>query len=198
MSVVIPTWRRDDLLQNCLESLRRQTFTDFNAVVVSNGAGAWAERLAEAFACTLVTLPSNRGFAAGVNAGIKAGSSPYVLVLNDDVELERHWLDRTVSFLDERPEVSFCCGKIHQGDGVSLDNAGDALSLAGSSWRLGFGRKDTGQFDLPRPVWAVSGTATLFRRSAFEQVGQHVGIFDEDFFAYLEDMDWSLRAARAG
>jgi GT2 family glycosyltransferase len=147
-------------------------------------------------------LPVNRGFAAGVNAGIAAAHSPYVLVLNDDVELDRRWLERTVSFLDEHSDIAFCCGKIHQADGVLLDNAGDALSLGGSAWRLGFGRKDTGQYDQPRPVWAVSGTATLFRRSAFEQVGQqvgqHGGTFDEDFFAYLEDMDWSLRAARAG
>jgi GT2 family glycosyltransferase len=160
------------------------------------------DRLAEAFACMLIKLPVNRGFAAGVNAGIVAACSPYIVVLNDDVELDRHWLERTVSFLDERPDIAFCCGKIHQADGVLLDNAGDALSLGGSAWRLGFGRKDNGQFDLPRPVWTVSGTATLFRRSAFEQigqqVGQHGGMFDEDFFSYLEDMDWSLRAARAG
>ena len=202
MSVVIPTWRRDDLLQDCLESLRGQTFKDFNTVVVSNGAGEPVDRLAEAFACRLIKSPVNRGFAAGVNAGIAAGRSPYVLVLNDDVELERHWLERTVAFLDERPDISFCCGKIYQADGLLLDNVGDALSLGGSAWRLGFGRKDSGQFDLPRPLWAVSGTATLFRRSALEQigqqVGQHGGTFDEDFFAYLEDMDWSLRAARAG
>ena len=194
MSVVIPTWRRDDLLQNCLESLRAQTYTDFHVVVVSNGAGESIDRLAEAFGCALIKLPANHGFAAGVNAGIVAARSPYVLVLNDDVELDRHWLERTVAFLEEHPDVSFCCGKILQADGVSLDNAGDALSLGGSAWRLGFGRKDTGQYNQPRPVWAVSGTATLFRRSAFEQVG----LFDEDFFAYLEDMDWSLRAARAG
>ena len=198
VSVVIPTWRREDLLRNCLESIRGQTFRDFALVVVSNGAEESVDRLAEAFGCALIKLPANRGFAAGVNAGIAAGRSSYVLVLNDDVELERHWLERTVSFLDERPDIAFCCGKIHQADGLLLDNAGDAFSLGGSAWRLGFGRTDTGQFDLPRSIWAVSGTATLFRRSAFEQVGQHVGMFDEDFFAYLEDMDWSLRAARAG
>lgn len=192
--VVIPTWRREDLLRTCLASIRGQTFTDVATVIVSNGAGAWADRLAEAFGCALVKLPANRGFAAGVNAGIAAGRSPYVVVLNDDVELERHWLERTVSFLDERPDISFCCGKIYQADGLLLDNGGDALSLGGSAWRLGFGRKDSGQFDLPRPIWAVSGTATLFRRSALEQIG----LFDEDFFAYLEDIDWSLRAARAG
>jgi len=112
VSVVIPTWRRGDLLGNCLESLRAQTGTDFGTVLVSNGAGDWVEQLAKEFGCELVKLPSNRGFAAAVNAGIAAGRSRYVTVLNDDVELDPHWLERTVAFLEAYRDVSFCCGKI--------------------------------------------------------------------------------------
>ena len=194
VSVVIPTWRREHLLEDCLESLRQQTCADFQTVLVSNGAGAWVDRLAEKFGCAVVKFPDNRGFAAAVNAGIAATRSSYVALLNDDVELHKHWLEQLVAFLEKRPEASFCCGKIYQPGGVLLDNAGDAISLGGSAWRLGFGRRDSGAFDLPRPVLAVSGTATVFRRSALERVGA----FDEDFFAYLEDMDFSLRAARAG
>jgi GT2 family glycosyltransferase len=224
VTVVIPTWKRKDLLQNCLHSIDQQYFRDFVVIVVSNGAGDEAERLAEAAGCTIIRLPSNRGFAAAVNAGIAHGQSPYVLVLNDDVELDPRWLERTVAFLDEHPEISYCCGKIYQADGALLDNAGDALSLGGSAWRLGYGRpglggsppngatldgNGSGSFDFPRPVWAVSATATLFRRTAFDwkvldqnTVNQtavkKIGGFDEDYFAYLEDMDFSLHAARAG
>ena len=199
VAVVIPTWRRDDRLKNCLQSLDQQTFRDFKAVVVSNGASGRAARMAEDAGCAVIRLPSNRGFAAAVNAGVAHTQSPYVLVLNDDVELDPRWLERTVGFLSERHEISYCCGKIYQADGALLDNAGDALSLGGSAWRLGYGRpgsggNGSGDFDLPRPVWAVSGTATLFRRTVFEKIGR----FEEDFFAYLEDMDFSLRAARAG
>lgn len=202
VSVVIPTWKRDDWLQKCLHSVDQQTFRDFSMVVVSNRASEQAVRMAEASGSSVIRLNSNRGFAAGVNAGIAQQQSRYVLVLNDDVELEPHWLQRTVALLDERLEFFYCCGKIYQDDGQDekrddgqlLDNAGDALSLGGSAWRLGFGRRDSAEFDLPRPVWAVSGTATLFRRTVFEKIG----LFDEDYFAYLEDMDLSLRAARAG
>jgi len=209
VAVVIPTWRRDDLLKNCLQSLDRQTFTDFKTVVVSNAASDRAARAAEAAGCAVIRLPSNRGFAAAVNAGIAHARSQYVLVLNDDVELDPRWLETTVSFLDQRLEIFYCCGRIYQAGGLLLDNAGDALSLGGSAWRLGYGRPgvctpraglpssglhDSGAFDFPRPVWAVPATATLFRRTVFERIGP----FDEDFFAYLEDMDFSLRAARAG
>ena len=89
VSVVIPTWQRGDLLRQCLESLRRQDFSDFRIVLVSNGAGNWVNEFAQEFECTLVSFPANRGFAAGVNAGIAATGSPYVALVNDDVELER-------------------------------------------------------------------------------------------------------------
>ena len=194
VSVVIPTWQRGDLLRQCLQSLRQQAFSDFETVLVSNGAGSWVDGLAEEFGCALVRFASNRGFAAAVNAGIASSQSLYVVVLNDDVELDRNWLQFTTGLLENRPEISFCCGKIYQPDGVFLDNVGDAISLGGMAWRLGFGRQDTGQFDLVRNVLSVSGTAALFRRNAFE----HVGGFDEDFVSYLEDVEWSLRAARQG
>lgn len=194
VSVVIPTWQRSDLLRRGLESLRRQSFSDFTIVLVSNGAGSWVNELAQEFVCALLSFPQNRGFAAAVNAGIAATPSPYVALLNDDVELDRAWLERTTSLLDERPDLAFCCGKIYQADGTWLDNVGDALSLGGSAWRLGFGRKDSSEFALARPLFAISGTAALFRRTVFEQLGA----LDEDFFAYLEDMDFSLRALRAG
>jgi GT2 family glycosyltransferase len=117
-----------------------------------------------------------------------------VALLNDDVRLDRNWLELTSALLDSRPDVSFCCGKIYQADGATLDNAGDALSLGGSAWRLGFGRPDSEEFAFARQVFAVPGTAALLRRSVFEQVG----LLDEDFFSYLEDVDFSLRSARAG
>lgn len=194
VSVIIPTWQRGDLLRRCLDSLRRQTFSDFAIVLVSNGAGKWVEQLAAEFSCEVRSFPDNRGFAAAVNAGIAVAQSRYVALLNDDAELGPAWLERMTGLLDERPEISFCCGKIYQAGAVSLDNVGDAISMGGSAWRLGFGRKDSGEFDCARPLIAVSGTAALFRRQLFDELGG----LDPNFFSYLEDLDFSLRAARAG
>ena len=194
ISVIIPTRQRDDLLRQCLLSLRQQTFSDFETVLVSNDAGQGARQLAHEFGCGLLEFAENLGFAAAVNRGVGATGSEYVAVLNDDVELEKSWLEQTAAFLDARPEASFCCGKILQAQGTLVDNAGDALSLGGSAWRIGHGRSDSPAFDVTRPVFAVSGTALLVRRIAW---GRLEG-FDEDFFAYLEDMDFSLRAFQAG
>lgn len=198
ISVIIPTAERRDLLRECLESLRRQTFSDFRTTIVADGAGAWAAELAREFDGSLVSLPQRRGFAAAINAGVKSSSgasaSEYLLLLNDDVVLAPDWLRLASSLLDERPEVAFCCGKIYAPDGVTIDNAGDAVSLGGAAWRLGHGRKDGEEFNQPRPVLACSGTASLLRRKVFEELGG----FDEDFISYLEDIDFSLRAARRG
>jgi GT2 family glycosyltransferase len=117
-----------------------------------------------------------------------------VAIINDDVELDCAWLERTTVLLDERADLSFCCGKIYRADGRTIDNAGDALSMGGGAWRLGFGRADAPEFDLPRPLRAISMTASLFRRKAFEKLGG----LDEDFISYLEDIDLSIRAWRAG
>jgi len=192
--VVIPTWKRGDLLRKCLESLRRQSFTDFETVIVSNGAGEWAAALAKEFGAKLVCFTENRGFAAAVNAGIAASKSPCVAVLNDDVELAPNWLQKTTALLEEQPGISFCCGKIFQPDGLTIDNAGDALSAGGGAWRLGYGRPDSKQFDVPKPLLAISMTASLFRREVFDRIGG----LDEDFISYLEDMDFSIRLWRGG
>jgi GT2 family glycosyltransferase len=194
VAVIVPTWKRGDLLRRCLESLRTQSCSDFELVIVSNGAGEWAGELAREFGAKLVGFEENRGFAAAVNAGIGASDLRYLLVLNDDAELEREWLQKTVALLDATPEISFCCGKILQADGHTVDNAGDALSMAGAAWRLGYGRPDGLEFDAPRQLICVSMTAALFRRAVFEKIGN----LDERFISYLEDVDFSIRLWRAG
>ncbi|MBI3935306.1 MAG: glycosyltransferase [Acidobacteria bacterium] len=237
VSVIIPTWKRGDLLRKCLESLRRQSFSDFEIMIVSNGAGEWAVQLAREFGCKMVHFPENRGFAAAVNAGVAASKSQYVAVLNDDAELEPGWLEQCVVLLEGQPGISFCCGKIYtihsnkpgvipkfrlagaeesalpapgekqippprqararndsDSGGAVVDDAGDALSMGGGAWRLGNGRADAAEFDGPRQLFASSMTAAIFRRTVFEKIGN----LDENFISYLEDIDFSIRAWRAG
>jgi GT2 family glycosyltransferase len=194
ISVIIPTWTRGDLLRKCLDSLRRQSFSDVEVVIVSNGAGNWAQNLAQEFGCKLIRIPKNQGFATAVNLGLHAGKSPYVMILNDDAVLDEKWLEKTIAMLEEEPSISFCCGKILQLNGRAIDDAGNALSMGGGAWRLGHGRPDGPDFDHPKPLIAVGMTAALFRRSVFEKVGN----LDERFISYLEDVDLSIRLWRAG
>jgi GT2 family glycosyltransferase len=142
-----------------------------------------------------LTLDANYGTAGGFNRGIAATKSKYVLLLNNDVELEADFLRTLVSVLEQDPRCAFAAGKLlSASDHSRLDGAGDALLRGGGAYRLGHGDSDTGQFDRESPILSACGAAALFRRSVLEEIGG----FDEDFFAYLDDFDACLRAHLAG
>lgn len=180
-----------------LPTLAGQRYTDFAALVVDNGSTdgtvAYLERQWPDVG--VLALPQNVGFAAAVNRGIAATTGEYVALLNNDIELDPHWLGELVAALDAHPDAASATAKlISYDDRGLLDGAGDELSWSGVCRRRGYRRPDTGQYDAPEEVFSACGGAALYRRSALEQIGT----FDEDFFAYLEDADWGFRARLAG
>jgi GT2 family glycosyltransferase len=198
VTVVIPNWNGVYLLSRvCLPSLARQSFRDFEVIVVDNGsvdgscdylASAWSE-------VRIVALGRNRGFPVAVNAGIKASASEYIALVNNDVELDVDWLEHLVIGLDQNTAAGSVTGKLlnfHNRDRIA--SAGDTITWDGVCDGRGRGQLDTGQHDLTEPVFSGTGAATLYRRSAFHRVG----LFDEDFFAVLEDVDWGFRAQLVG
>src|SRR5262245_24292818 len=104
ISVIIPTWKRGDLLRKCLQALHEQSFADFEIAIVSSGAGEWAESLAREFGARVLRLPENRGFAKAINAGIEASQSPFIVLLNDDAELDSAWLAHLAAMLEKNPD----------------------------------------------------------------------------------------------
>lgn len=198
VSVIIPSWRRPDLLQRCLASLVQQTLgpETYEIVVVENEARPEMVAAVQLPAnARLIALAENLGTTGSLNRALQQGSSQYVLLLNNDVELDSRFLQVLIALLDHNPACGFATGKLlnaRQRD--RLDGAGDALLCGGGSYRLGHGDPDHGQFDQVAPVLAGCGAATLFRRAVLEEIGG----LDEDFFAYLDDVDIALRAQLAG
>lgn len=140
-------------------------------------------------------LSENLGTTGSVNRALQHSSSEYVLLLNNDVQLQPRYLEVLLGFLEADATLGFATGKLLNArrPGI-LDGAGDALLRGGGSYRLGHDDTDHGQFDQAAPVLAGCGAATLFRRSLLDEIG---GV-DEDFFAYLDDIDLALRAQLAG
>jgi len=164
-------------------------------IVVDNSSSEGAPDWAEAEGCLVIRLAENQGFGKAVNQGIRASAGEWVVVMNDDVELEADWLPQIEAAIKQTPQAWFICGKTLQFDARDqIDGAGDAISKGGTSLRLGNGRADGDSFNASRATFFPSATATAFRRTFFEQAG----MFDEGFFAYLEDVDLGLRAALAG
>ena len=96
ISVIIPTWNRAGLLQSALENLRQQTLSPAEIVVVDNGSVDETAEVAARFGSQHIALERNFGFAAAVNAGISAAGHEWILILNNDVELQPDWIERAI------------------------------------------------------------------------------------------------------
>jgi len=195
VSVIIPTWNGWALLEPALESLERQTYRDFEVIVVDNGStDGTEEHLARRFPdVRLIRFPENRGFAPAVNAGISEGRGEFIVLMNNDTEAEPGWIGALVRALDEHPEVGSCASRMLDFyDRSRIDAAGDRLGIMAS--QIGHGMPDGPEFDVPRYVLSACAGASAYRRSALDDVG----LFDERFFAYMEDVDLGVRLQFAG
>ena len=197
VSVIIPNWNGRRHLKVCLESLRRQSYQDFEVILVDNGSiDGSVEFVKENFPeVTILQFEKNRGFSAAVNAGIKYSRGDYVALLNNDTEAHCDWLRELRAGFEEGGTVGFCASKVLFYDQRNIINsAGDAVSVTGYAWNIGRDSQDDGRFDSKRYVFGASAAASIYRR----QMLKDIGLFDEDYFAYFEDVDLSFRAQLRG
>lgn len=195
--MVIPNYNGIGRMDAVLESLERQSFGDFETIVVDNGStDGSVEHLRQHWpGVRVVEWPRNRGFAAAVNEGFRQTTGEFVALVNNDVELDPGWLEAVVAALRQRPEVASIASRLLEWERRNmLDGAGDLVGWDGYCMRRGQGEKDVGQYSEPGPAVSACAAAALYRRAAFDDVGP----FDESFFAYVEDIDWGLRAQLAG
>lgn len=196
VSVVIPNWNGKRFLAGCLDSLAQQTYP-VEIVVVDNGShDGSVEFLEQNYPqVKLIRFQTNTGFSVAVNAGIRASDSEFVALINNDTVLEPDWVSEMVRGLREHAEAgSAGCKMLAFDDRKLLDGAGDGYRRGGLPGRIGHREKDKGQFDTPRYILGACGGAAMYRRAMLDDIG----LFDEDYFAYLEDVDLGLRAQSAG
>jgi GT2 family glycosyltransferase len=185
------------LLDIVIPSLERQTYPRLTLMIVDNGStDGSVEMVREHWPdVRLVEIEENVGVARALNRGIEESDTELVALLNNDIELEPRWLEELVAALLQHPDAASASGKLLRFDRRDvIDAAGDGMRWSSAAFNRGAGQHDSGQFDRPEPVFSACAGAALYRRAAFEDVGP----FDEDFFAYLEDIDWSLRAQLRG
>jgi hypothetical protein len=197
VSVIIPNLNGERLLKICLDSLARQTLKDFEVIVVDNGSvDRSVAFLRKNYGdVKIIQFKENKGFAAAVNKGIEEGDAEYICLLNNDLEADPDFFKEMVRALRERGDIDYCAAKmLKYDDRTVLDGAGDGIFRSGAGYKIGALEQDTGRFDQPRIVFGACAGAAVYRRSFFGRVGY----FDEDFFAYLEDVDLNLRANLLG
>ncbi len=197
VAVVIANWNGCHLLPDCLSAVAAQTFADFEIVVVDNGSqdGSVEWLKARAPAVRVICNEANRGFAAANNQGIYASSAPLLATLNNDAQPKPGWLQALVEAADQAGWAGMFASKIVlNGPEERVDSAGIEVDRSGVAWNRRWGERDTAQETEPLEVFGPSAAAALYRRTMLDQIG----LFDEDLFAYYEDVDLAWRAQWAG
>lgn len=189
-----------DSLFAALRSLESQEGIDLSIVVVDNASSpAERERLArEAPEVRVVPFSRNLGFAGAANEGISRTRSPFVLLLNNDAVLARDYVARLAARLTFDDRLAGAQGLILSADGARVDSAGVAWNGRGEAVPLLGGAEPAAAPAGVFEVAGVSATAALYRRDALLRVAPLGEVFEPSFFAYYEDVDLSLRLARAG
>jgi GT2 family glycosyltransferase len=193
VTAIVLNYNGAELLDVVIPSLERQTYPNLSVLLVDNGSADGSVDKARAHwpQVRIVEIAQNVGVAKALNRGVLESDTELVALLNNDIELEPDWLERLVAGLLQHPEAASASGKLLRFDerGV-IDAAGDAMRWSSAVANRGAGERDTGQYDRAEHVFSACAGAALYRRAEFDEIGP----FDEDFFAYLEDIDWSLRA----
>jgi GT2 family glycosyltransferase len=193
VSVVIPTLAADSRLRECVEALGRQTWRDFNVIVIDNSGQGLVRRNGTAPGVRVIENARNAGFGGAINQGIQASSARYVATLNDDAVAHPRWLEALVCALERHPDAGMCASQVRLFGEPRLDSAGMLMARDGSSKQRGQGRPPE-DFPVAEEVLFPSGSAALYRRDMLDDVGG----FDADFFLYCEDTDLGLRARWRG
>lgn len=198
IAVVIPNWNGKEFLGDCLRSLELQSKKALIIVVDNGSTDGSADYVRKAFpGVELLAFDNNAGFAGGVNRGIRYAlkkGCEYIALFNNDAVAEKDWLKKLVQEMEQDKKTGIATGKLMRSDRKHLDSTGEQYSTSGMPFPRGRNEIDEGQYDKSENVFAATGGASLYRARMLNEIG----LFDEDFFAYYEDVDISFRAQLAG
>lgn len=198
--ITILNWNGADDTIQCVESLQNQSFEDFQILVIDNGSKPDDYKklsvLSDISNTTLIRNEKNIGFAAGVNIGIQHAIDNdynFIGLFNNDAVADKDWLRNLTAGFVQNDSISAITGLLLHEDGQTIDSTGDYYSTWGMPFPRSRGNKTSTAPDSSY-VFSATGGATLYKTDLFKEIG----LFDESFFAYYEDVDVSFRAQLAG
>jgi GT2 family glycosyltransferase len=198
VSVVIVNWNGLEHLPACLDSLAAQTSRDFEVILVDNGSRDSSVDFVQGSYpwVRVVPLPENTGFATGNNHGYAHAHGEYLVTLNNDTRAESDWLEQLVKVADAHPRAGMVASRVCAFDDPDvLDSIGMAICPDGMA-RGAFRNRRWSELQLgtEEEILMPSACAALYKRAMLAETG----FFDDDFFAYAEDVDLALRGRLAG
>ena len=191
LSVIVPNYNGKKFLKDCFESINSQN-NILEVIIIDNGSDDGSvEFIKENYPeYILIENKENLGFSRAVNQGIKRSSAEYCFLLNNDVELESDCCSELLKCIEKDKDIFAVASKMVQfQDRDRLDDAGDEYTILGWTKKVGEG-KSSKLYSHEREIFSACAGAALYRRSIFDTIGY----FDENFFAYMEDVDIGYRA----
>lgn len=196
VSVIIPNFNGKKYLKDCLDALLVQDFPSFEIVVIDNGSkdGSITYLKENYPQVRIIALKENTGFCGAVNAGIRTSNAKYILLLNNDTIVQEGFIKALVQAIKKSPDIFSCQAKMLQmHDKGKIDDAGNYYCALGWAFADGKGKPEE-NYNKRKKIFASCAGAAIYRKSILNEIG----CFDEEHFAYLEDLDIGYRARLYG
>jgi len=196
VTIIIPNYNGKHFMEPCLASLKEQTCQDYKIIVVDNASTDGSlDYMAEHHPdIAVIPLKENYGFSKAVNVGIKNSDTPYVILLNNDTTVDKHYVKEMIRAIEQSNHIFSVSSKMIQMHHPDLiDSAGDLYTLLGWAVCRGAGRS-VNHYQKSDYIFSACAGAAIYRRHIFKKIGY----FDEAHFAYLEDIDIGYRAKIKG
>ncbi len=201
ISIIIVNYNGKGLISDCLKALERQSFKDFEVLIVDNSSldgslhkvRKFLEVSSMASLVKLISLNMNTGFAGGNSEGLKHASGDYIALLNNDTEPVKEWIEELVKAMDNDPNVGICASMLITCGTDTIDSSADGYSTILKGFKRGEGLSIE-KHPIKEYVFGACAGAALYRRKMIEEIG----FFDDDFFLLQEDTDLNFRAQLAG
>lgn len=202
VSVHIVTYNSESDIEACIEAVFKQTYPVHEVLVIDNNSVDSTRSILELYSdrIQIVGNSSNNGFAAAHNQAIRLTHTDFCLILNPDVTLHPDYLLELFRFIEEKPRnrVGSLTGKLLlKSNPLLVDSCGICMSKARRAYDLG-NDESAAQWSEFREVFGVSGAAALYSRAMINAISYKEQFFDNNFFAYKEDVDVAWRAQLLG
>lgn len=204
VSINIVAYNEEENIKKSLSSALNQSYGPIEVFLIDNASRDKTVGVAEsaygdqAVSFNIIRNKENLGFGGGHNIGFRNSRGEFVLALNADCELDKDYVKYAVEVFRKNPDVGGVQGKLSNPRTKKIDTAGLLIFKNRRVINRGQGDDDLGQYDIPEEVWGIDGAAPIYRRTALEDTKVWNEYFDEDFFAYKEDIDLSWRMRLAG